>query len=540
VGERNEPYTFLCLSYNYRTTFIDFYKSLQRPIRIMGSGLSVHRDELPSSSSNDKNQAGASGQSSSLPATDNADNDGGGCPMKRSDGSYSFDWGALFRKDFPHGPAGRHSISEQEARRKIGYAGAGTVNDNDDDGSGGGGCPVKRRQPRQNKSSSFPEYNVYSQPIDPSNNMPAAANQTPSPGQSKSLSTERVASSIPKGGGGGNSSKEEEEAVATKTWVYPSAQMFYNALTRKGKLGDTDEEDIENVVAMHNNMNEKTWKKVLEWERALDGESSQPTLLKFQGRPTDLSPKAAFKHYVLGHPLPYDRHDWTVLRDDGTTVRYVIDYYYDESRASDSSSSAMPRLDNPDATPSLLVDVRPALDGPTLAWNRVATMPYARRVARSTQFEPLPMFPTNDMQSQVQESVQVWKSIQANAKGGSDGQEQDDTTTVAGGGAGAVTESDARELASSFAKIRGACHVAASRVDECDSELDCAKASMDLTTCMGKIVCPLQHAALVSALGGSDGNDAAIDAAITSISECVALKSSRKAEAKEKFPNLFK
>lgn len=40
-----------------------------------------------------------------------------------------------------------------------------------------------------------------------------------------------------------------------------------NALTRKGKAEDTDEGDMDVVVSIHNNMNELTWKKILEWEK---------------------------------------------------------------------------------------------------------------------------------------------------------------------------------------------------------------------------------------------------------------------------------
>jgi cytochrome c heme-lyase len=42
--------------------------------------------------------------------------------------------------------------------------------------------------------------------------------------------------------------------------------MFWNALARKNKVGSTAEEDIDVVVAIHNNMNENTWKQVLAWE----------------------------------------------------------------------------------------------------------------------------------------------------------------------------------------------------------------------------------------------------------------------------------
>jgi hypothetical protein len=62
------------------------------------------------------------------------------------------------------------------------------------DGDGrGSACPVAGKPKNQQ------EYNVYSQPIDPSNQMPAGtANQLPAPQQSKPLSTDRVVSNIPK------------------------------------------------------------------------------------------------------------------------------------------------------------------------------------------------------------------------------------------------------------------------------------------------------------------------------------------------------
>ena len=106
------------------------------------------------------------------------------CPMhNKEDGSYSYDWWALFRPNFPHKPGGSSPLSpEAEARAKITRRASildGTL------ASPGGGCPVT-------------EYNVYAQPVDPKNNMPRMANQLPAAQQSKALSTQRVASSIPK------------------------------------------------------------------------------------------------------------------------------------------------------------------------------------------------------------------------------------------------------------------------------------------------------------------------------------------------------
>ena len=56
------------------------------------------------------------------------------------------------------------------------------------------------------------------------NNMPAVAAQARAPGQEADLSTERVTSSIPM-------------AANDSKWTYPSPQMFWNSLVRKGKVG---------------------------------------------------------------------------------------------------------------------------------------------------------------------------------------------------------------------------------------------------------------------------------------------------------------
>ena len=64
--------------------------------------------------------------------------------------------------------------------------------------------------------------------------------------------------------------------------------------------------------------------------------------------------------FVSGEP-PFDRHDWYVQRQlsQGQTqeVRYVIDYY-----------SAPPE---PTGEPVFYLDVRPAVDGPTAAAERL-------------------------------------------------------------------------------------------------------------------------------------------------------------------------
>ncbi len=49
--------------------------------------------------------------------------------------------------------------------------------------------------------------------------------------------------------------------------------------------------------------------QVARWESLHYNECGQPTLLRFRGRPDELSPLARLSSW-LGGPLPFDRHDW--------------------------------------------------------------------------------------------------------------------------------------------------------------------------------------------------------------------------------------
>ncbi|CAM9907382.1 unnamed protein product, partial [Phaeothamnion confervicola] len=246
------------------------------------------------------------------------------------------------------------------------------------------GCPVKHDgesglslRPYLNPRA----YNVYGQRIDPTNQMPANPNNQPAPGQAAPLSTDRVTSNIPKGGSEG-------------TWTYPSPQMFWNAMVRKGKGEGATEGDMDVVVAIHNNMNENTWRRILQWETLDCGEGGAsgddgraPRLLRFLGRPHDLSPKAWLKTRLLGCPDPFDRHDWVVDRG-GDEIRYVIDYYHDESLAPLDETPTS--LADTERVRSIALDVRPALDSPAAAYRRFVAMPLARALGRS-DFAPLPL-----------------------------------------------------------------------------------------------------------------------------------------------------
>jgi len=155
-----------------------------------------------------------------------------------------------------------------------------------------------------------------SEQIDPRNMMPPP-NQTPSQDQPFHLSTDRQSSSIPKDGTDG-------------TWLYPSEQMFWNAMIRKGwrwKNEDPDPEQMHSIIKIHNRNNEEAWQEVLKWEAFHANDCPEgPKLVKFGGKAKDFTLRAKLRYKLFGMPLPYDRHDWIVNRC-GKHVTYVIDYY---------------------------------------------------------------------------------------------------------------------------------------------------------------------------------------------------------------------
>lgn len=83
--------------------------------------------------------------------------------------------------------------------------------------------------------------------------MPSTANQTPAQNQRIPLSKDRAASTIPM--------SEEGAGV----WMYPSEQMFFNAMRRK--QWDAREQDMGVIVPMHNAVNERCWQEILLWEK---------------------------------------------------------------------------------------------------------------------------------------------------------------------------------------------------------------------------------------------------------------------------------
>ncbi|KAF7183582.1 hypothetical protein CNMCM7691_003861 [Aspergillus felis] len=254
-------------------------------------------------------------------------------------------------------------------------------------------CPVRSAdspfhvQPKTTATDSTrppaPETRSTLSKLNPLNYMFSSISQERAPNQTVDLPVEREPSSIPRGDTDGN-------------WEYPSPQQMYNAMLRKGYT-DTPQDAVEAMVAVHNFLNEGAWAEIVGWERIFakglgqawekcrKGEqgialeamkqemtgnidpASEPRLLRFKGRPQELTPKAQILQ-ALGrlYPAkfetnpPFDRHDWFVLRQTPSgpkEVRYVIDYY-----------SGPPE---PTGEPVFYLDIRPALDTPTAAVERL-------------------------------------------------------------------------------------------------------------------------------------------------------------------------
>ena len=153
--------------------------------------------------------------------------------------------------------------------------------------------------------------------LNPLNYMFASISQERAPNQTVDLPVDREISSIPRGDQAGN-------------WEYPSPQQMYNAMLRKGYT-DTAQDAVESMVAVHNFLNEGAWAEIVGWERLFSGglkagwercrrgeenianelseglaeedPSTAPRLVRFQGRPGDLTPKARILE-VLGRVYP--------------------------------------------------------------------------------------------------------------------------------------------------------------------------------------------------------------------------------------------
>ncbi|KAK6009129.1 cytochrome c/c1 heme lyase [Ostertagia ostertagi] len=123
--------------------------------------------------------------------------------------------------------------------------------------SAGGECP---------QSATAGGCPVGAEGISPLNNELEHPNQKPAPDQPFPLPLKREKSTIPKAG-------------TNDTWTYPSPQMFWNAMLKKGWRWQDDqltEKDMENIILIHNANNEEAWREVQYVIDYYDGGSVDP------------------------------------------------------------------------------------------------------------------------------------------------------------------------------------------------------------------------------------------------------------------------
>lgn len=178
----------------------------------------------------------------------------------------------------------------------------------------GSSCPIKAENAVITSSS--PPLSSTLSKLNPLNYMPSNLSQSRAANQTIHLPIERTMSSIPRGD-------------ADSNWEYPSPQQMYNAMLRKG-YDDTPQDAVESMVAVHNFLNEGAWAEIVEWERrfarglgygwqacrkgeegsmtgagmiASEAVVPRPRLVRFQGRPNEMTPKAKMLQ-VLGQIYP--------------------------------------------------------------------------------------------------------------------------------------------------------------------------------------------------------------------------------------------
>jgi cytochrome c heme-lyase len=191
-------------------------------------------------------------------------------------------------------------------------------------------APPPAPSPSQANSQSLTQASCDSSTMDQSTASPAPTS-TSLLSQIR-LATDREVSTIPRAlpdlpstpaARPANSERDTGSDKKTGNWIYPSEQMFFNAMRRKSF--DPRETDMQTIVPIHNAVNERAWYEIKQWEAGRSDACGGPKLASFSGLSTSLTPRARWKS-LMGYQTPFDRHDWVVDRC-GQKVEYVIDFY---------------------------------------------------------------------------------------------------------------------------------------------------------------------------------------------------------------------
>lgn len=196
------------------------------------------------------------------------------------------------------------------------------------------------------------------------------------------------------------------------------------------------------------------------------------------------------------------------------------------------------------------------MDSPSEVWARMVSMPLARRGCagivdcvlgggsgkeKKSEFEPLPMMPSDTLKQSMDESKEVWANIQKSAKGNVEDKACDSNAMEE-----SVAESDAVKIAQQYATILKECQDVKTQLKNCDSDAECRKAFMGMTVCAGKVMCPLQHKSFADTLEAvNTGKEidematAKINIAFETLGECVAGNDKKASAAKKQYPDVF-
>jgi cytochrome c heme-lyase len=306
--------------------------------------------------------------------------------------------------------------------------------------------------------------------------------------------------------------------------------MFWNALVRKNKADGVKEDDMNMVVSIHNEMNERAWRQLLQWEHGLHrGEhlDGEPSLRRFMGKPYDLSPKAKLKSF-FGYGFPFDRHDWFVDRD-GKEVRYVIDYYFNAAPdAKVENTIGKVHTDRGELpvnyTSTIFVDVRPAVDDVSSAWDRLRLFPrraldaLARPRFFAEGLDPA-RAPKEAAAFALHSSDNLPKQPQAVAPAA--------TPAAPAAPAAAAPASPGAKATDAMSFVDAQCRPRLEALMSAADDESRATAHVDFTACMGRLLCPEQAAAFRAVLArnaaaGTEGQAGGEEeAAFAAMSKCV-------------------
>jgi hypothetical protein len=241
------------------------------------------------------------------------------------------------------------------------------------------------------------------------------------------------------------------------------------------------------------------------------------------GNPWKPSPKARLRA-AAGGGFPFDRHDWFVDRG-GKQVHYIIDYWYNPAGVA-LADAPEPFDASAKFTRSIYVDVRPAVEGPGDALDRLRLLP--GRLAAALR---RPRFVAEGLNPKDAPKDDEAGAAAAAPQYSSD-KHSDAPPAAKAGPARAAPGGDPV-----WDAVDGKCGPLLDKLKAAASEDDRRSASVALNYCMGRHLCPGEAAAFMAHLegnaragsAGAAGGDE--EAAFDAMTKCVAAAVAGRARA---------